>query len=229
MQRLGAKCWLTNTSPLGWPTASMLSRARSATKAALHTTGIIPLANTHLATWDETSAERRRRRRAALGLQHCTVVLNVCRFHLGERAYKGLDIYSELLSDLRWLRPDLKDQVVFVLCGKGTEVDVEEMEACGLRVFANVTDAEMVELYLAADLYMNFSRWEGYNLGIAQALAFGLPIVASDITAHREFPITISDDPDEIIEPRGRAGRRSGSDMSGKSSAGRLSLIGRSR
>ena len=77
-------------------------------------TGIIPLANTHLATWDETSAERRRRRRATLGLQQCTVVLNVCRFHLGERAYKGLDIYSELLNDLHWLHPDLKDQVVFV-------------------------------------------------------------------------------------------------------------------
>ena len=41
------------------------------------------------------------------------------------------------------------------------------MEACGLRVFANVTDAEMVELYLTADLYMNFSRWEGYNLDAA--------------------------------------------------------------
>ena len=95
------------------------------------------------------------------------------------------------------------------------------MEACGLRVFANVTDAEMVELYLAADLYMNFSRWEGYNLGIAQALAFGLPIIASDIPAHREFPITTSDDPAEIIDHVAALADTKRA-ASGKSSTGRL-------
>jgi hypothetical protein len=50
----------------------------------------------------------------------------------------------------------------------------------------------MVDLYLAADAYLGFSRWEGYNLGISQALAMGLPVAASDIPAHREFPIFTS-------------------------------------
>ena len=39
---------------------------------------------------------------------------------------------------------------------------------------------------------MSFSRWEGYNLGVAQALAMGLPVMASDIPAHREFPVHTS-------------------------------------
>jgi hypothetical protein len=59
----------------------------------------------------------------------------------------------------------------------------------GLSVFANVSDNMMIELYSASDLYVSFSKWEGYNLGIGQALAMGLPVIASDIEAHREFPI----------------------------------------
>ena len=41
---------------------------------------------------------------------------------------------------------------------------------------------------------MNFSKWEGFNLGIAQALALGLDVVASDIAAHRQFPIATTDE-----------------------------------
>ena len=47
----------------------------------------------------------------------------------------------------------------------------------------------MTDLYVASDLYMNMSEWEGYNLGIGQALAMGLDVVASDIDAHREFGV----------------------------------------
>ncbi|RYZ24721.1 MAG: glycosyltransferase, partial [Sphingobacteriales bacterium] len=47
----------------------------------------------------------------------------------------------------------------------------------------------LAELYAASDLYLSLSQWEGYNLGIGQALAMGLPVVASDIPAHREFGI----------------------------------------
>ena len=60
-------------------------------------------------------------------------------------------------------------------------------------MFPNVSDERLIELYQAADAYMGFSRWEGYNLGIGQALAMGLPTIASDIPAHREFPIATSD------------------------------------
>src|SRR5208282_362119 len=69
-----------------------------------------------------------------------------------------------------------------------------------LAVFPNVSDQFMMELYAASDLYMNFSKWEGYNLGVGQALAMGLPVIASDIEAHREFPITTTNNVRTTIE-----------------------------
>jgi hypothetical protein len=74
------------------------------------------------------------------------------------------------------------------------------MERQGLTVYANVTDNELIDLYTAADLYVNFSKWEGYNLGIGQALALGLEVIASDIPAHRRFPISVSNDLQERTE-----------------------------
>ncbi len=126
-------------------------------------------------------------------------MLNVCRFHKPERVYKGIDDYVALRRHLFAQHPELQDRVVFVLCGKATARDQAAMEAEGLRVFANVTDAVLADLYVAADLYANFSKWEGFNLGIAQALAMGLDVIASAIPAHRQFPIATSDDPAERV------------------------------
>jgi GT2 family glycosyltransferase len=159
---------------------------------------ILPLANSHLARWDEDAAARRKSTRAELVLEDKIIVLNVCRFHEEERRYKGIDTYVAVLRDLE-LQPHWRDKLVFVLCGKATEEDVSAMEAEGLRVFANISDERLTDLYSAADVYMNFSRWEGYNLGIGQALAFGLPVIASNIPAHREFPIVTCDTVEEAV------------------------------
>ncbi|SDE61212.1 glycosyltransferase [Belnapia rosea] len=159
--------------------------------------GIVPLGNSHLGCWDAAAAGRRVAVRAARGWTDRTVVLNVCRFHAGERAYKGVDTYAAVRDALVRIDPIAAGGLLFVLCGKGTPEDVAAMEARGLTVIANVTDAEMTDLYAAADVYANFSRWEGYNLGIGQALAMGLPVVASDIPAHRAFGVKTTDDPDD--------------------------------
>jgi GT2 family glycosyltransferase/glycosyltransferase involved in cell wall biosynthesis len=150
--------------------------------------GVIPLGNTHLSTWSDASLRRERARRAR-GFGDRVVVLNVCRFHRAERRYKGVDHYAQVAQRFRSLHPDLGPDTVFVLCGKAAAEDVEQAEALGLTVIANASDAELIDLYAAADIYMNFSQWEGYNLGIGQALAFGLPVIASDIAAHREFGV----------------------------------------
>lgn len=161
--------------------------------------GVIPLGNAHLAVWDASTHERRRATRRARGWSDRFVILNVCRFHEAERHYKGVDAYAAIRQHCAGLGPALAARSVFVICGKGNDADVAALTAAGLTVCANVSDAEMVDLYAAADAYLNLSRWEGYNLGIGQALAMGLPVIASDIPAHRAFPAFVSDDPGAIL------------------------------
>ena len=116
-------------------------------------------------------------------------------FEQAERRYKGIDSYAEVARRFRETHPERCRKVAFVLCGKATSGDVREVEALGLTTVANVSDEELADLYAAADVYMNFSQWEGYNLGIGQALAMGLPVIASDIPAHRDFGVPVTNDP----------------------------------
>jgi GT2 family glycosyltransferase/glycosyltransferase involved in cell wall biosynthesis len=145
--------------------------------------------NSHMAKWATRTQGMRRAKRDALGWEDKFVVLCVCRFTRAERSYKGVDKFLELKEEFWFSHPDTRGKVAFVLVGKSDEEDIAEMVTAGLAVFANVSDLMMIELYAASDLYVSFSKWEGYNLGIAEALAMGLPVIASDIEAHREFPI----------------------------------------
>ncbi|WP_375461846.1 glycosyltransferase [uncultured Enterovirga sp.] len=156
--------------------------------------------NSHLATWSDPWEERRVAVRKALGYEDKFLVLNVCRFGEGERFYKGINRYGEVASDLPFRHPDLAATVVFLIAGRGDDDDVAEMRDLGLVPFANVSDAEMRDLYAASDLYVNLSEWEGYNLGIGQAMAMGLDVVASDIDAHREFGVDVSNTIPEICD-----------------------------
>ena len=149
--------------------------------------------NSHLASWSQVWNIRRRDVRARLGLTGQFVVLNVCRFGAKDRIYKGVNHYAEIASDFRFLHPKIAIGTRFILAGRADDDDIAEMRAIGIDVHANLSDEALAELYAAADLYMNFSQWEGYNLGIGQALAMGLDVIASDIAAHREFGVEVSD------------------------------------
>jgi GT2 family glycosyltransferase len=157
--------------------------------------GVIRLGNAHLGRWSEALLPRRERTRARQGWEGKAIVFSVCRFHRAERRYKGINVYAEVAERFHKACPALTDNVLFVLAGKGTREDVAEVEALGISAIANLSDAELTDLYAAADIYMSFSQWEGYNLGIGQALALGLPVIASDIPAHREFGIAATNDP----------------------------------
>jgi GT2 family glycosyltransferase len=145
--------------------------------------------NTHLSTWSAQWNEARVNLRKKLGFEGRFVIFNVCRFHEAERRYKGVDLYATLAAEIPYMVPALSDRTTFVLAGRGDEEDVSYLRKLGIVVFPNITNEEMAELYAASDLYISLSQWEGYNLGIAQALAMGLPVVASDIPAHREFGV----------------------------------------
>lgn len=156
---------------------------------------VLPLGNSHLAVWNEKYVQRRLTARSHHTLAGKTVVLNVCRYHQAERHYKGVDAYLRVRDTLYLLNPQAAENIVFALAGRAMPEDIKAMQDHGLRVFANMNNEELIDLYCTADIYANFSRWEGYNLGIAQALAMGLPVVASDIPAHRAFDVFTTNDP----------------------------------
>jgi glycosyltransferase-like protein len=56
-----------------------------------------------------------------------------------------------------------------------------------VRVLGPVTDAELEALYRAADLFALPSVKEGYGLVALEALAAGIPLVASDLPVFRSF------------------------------------------
>ncbi|WP_375772809.1 glycosyltransferase [Archangium gephyra] len=137
------------------------------------------------------------------------LVLNVTRFFALERQYKGVDLYAGVKKELRARHPELADKVKFVLVGRCEESDADWARAQGLIPSPNLTDDELVGAYLDSDFYLSTSQWEGFNLGLAQALSFGLPAAASTKGAHPEFGIPVSDSPEQLAEEIARAYRAS--------------------
>jgi GT2 family glycosyltransferase/glycosyltransferase involved in cell wall biosynthesis len=150
---------------------------------------VVGLANSHLPAWTDAQRTRREDVRSARKWNDRFVVLTVCRFSENERVYKGIDKIARIVREFTYLHPEQAQNLTWALAGAGGPDDVKQAEALGFTVFPNLPDDDLTGLYSAADAYMSFSRWEGYNLGISQALAMGLPTLASDIPAHREFPI----------------------------------------
>lgn len=150
---------------------------------------VIRNGNSHLSAWSDDWSRQRADLRRKYGFEGHFVVLNVARFGEGERHHKGIDSYMELAAEAQFHADPQRASPIFVLAGRGNDSDEAYVRAAGVVVFANISDAEMAELYAAADLFVSLSRWEGYNLCIGQARAMGLPVVASDIEAHREFQV----------------------------------------
>lgn len=55
-----------------------------------------------------------------------------------------------------------------------------------VRWLGRVEDAVLAELYRRASAVVQYSVYEGFDLPLAEALACGAPVVASDIAVHRE-------------------------------------------
>lgn len=102
-------------------------------------------------------------------------------FAFGHAPNKGV----ELLLSLANARPDIHLRILSTesfwqqsgLAQRATEMGL----GCRLTILHGVTDAELAREYIGADVFCMPSRYEGYGLPVAEALALGVPTVISPL------------------------------------------------
>lgn len=125
--------------------------------------------------------------RKRLGLGDRRVILTVARLASAER-HKGID---EMLEVLPAIRRELHD-AVYVIAGEGADRERLEAKARALGmqdhvVFAGfVPEQEKADLYRVAHAFAMPGRGEGFGIVYLEALACGIPVVASSVDASRE-------------------------------------------
>ena len=124
---------------------------------------------------------------ARYGLAGKRVLLTLGRMDPAER-YKGFD---ETLEAVAALAPDHPD-LAYLICGDGGDRPRLEQKAIELGVsdrvvFAGyISEAEKADHYRLADAFVMPGRGEGFGIVYLEALACGVPVVASSRDASRE-------------------------------------------
>ena len=124
---------------------------------------------------------------ARYGLAGKTVLMTLARLSPSER-YKGVD---EVMEALPALARDVPD-VAYLVCGGGgdrprLEAKARQLGVADRVVFAGyVPEDEKADHYRLADAFVMPGRGEGFGIVYLEALACGIPAVASSADASRE-------------------------------------------
>ena len=123
----------------------------------------------------------------SLGVDQKKIIMTLGRMWSNERA-KGFDEVIEIMPRLRELEPD----IAYIAVGDGDDRPRLEAKAQKLGVgdkvhfVGRVPEAQKQDYYRLADAYVMPSHWEGFGFVILEALACGLPVVASVADGTRE-------------------------------------------
>ncbi|WP_315831412.1 glycosyltransferase [Bradyrhizobium prioriisuperbiae] len=99
-----------------------------------------------------------------------------------EQPYKN---FAELLSLIPKIRRRCRG-VKIALLGKIAKEELSKLDSYEVILLAGHPREEMGVAYAAADILINLSRWEGFNLALVEAQYQGTPVVAYDIGPHPE-------------------------------------------
>ncbi len=86
---------------------------------------------------------------------------------------KGIDLLTEINSE----------QFELVICGRGTPPPATP----NMRFLGFVSEEELLEVYQASDLFLLLTDGDDFPLVGLEAVASGLPVVAIDTVANREY------------------------------------------
>ncbi|MGH9422854.1 MAG: glycosyltransferase family 4 protein [Thermoanaerobaculia bacterium] len=121
---------------------------------------------------------------ARYGLDGKRVLMTLGRVVAAER-YKGFDEVLDVL-------PDLDADVSYLIAGGGNDVPRLKHKAADLGIGDRVIftglfpEAEKTDLYNLADVYVMPSRGEGFGFVLLEAMACGVPVIASRLDGGRE-------------------------------------------
>jgi len=112
------------------------------------------------------------------------VVLWVGRIDLesDSQPYKGFDEFLQIVPVVL----EKNNKVKIVAVGRSDTAAEEFLRSRGIIPLLNLEREEMPAAYSAADVFLNTSHWEGFNLPLVEAQFQGTPVVAYDLCAHPE-------------------------------------------
>lgn len=113
-------------------------------------------------------------------------ILSVSRLDYKSHPYKGVIETVDLYNKLRNLGMNIR----LVLAGVGSNALQSELRDRGAIVINAPSTEELSGLYLACDIFLSLSCWEGFGLPVAEAGLAGLPTIAFNTTAHAENAVS---------------------------------------
>jgi glycosyltransferase involved in cell wall biosynthesis len=136
-----------------------------------------------LARWAPPSPEERAAARRALGVTGEEIVIGALARLVPQ---KGIDLLVQAAEDLVQDFPNAR----ILIWGDGPQRNSLVALAQRLRLsrmqFVGETD-DPARAYAAMDVFCSPSRWEGCPYAVLEAMACGLPVVASDIAGHADL------------------------------------------
>ena len=150
-------------------TAKALLKQKLVSNKQLH---IVPIAGLDLSNYDKCTYHKK----------SPVVIGTVANLY----NHKGIDLLLKVAYKLTKIEP----QVTFIVVGEGSARQELEKQARELKIDDKVEfwgwRGDIPALLSGFDIYFQPSRWEGMGLAVIEAMAAGLPVVASKVGGHKE-------------------------------------------